>query len=203
MNANDEQREAEAPEARTRLAATFAGPMDPDRLDEIAAVIERSASWYPAPPSTDLPSAPEATSSPPVELEFEPSPSTPRPTNGKPRLGKKERRELERKQRALAAQRASTERRERRKRRAQLRSERAAASPELAARRRPATKENEPRLESSPARKWRVPWASIAVLLFPLGAALRTQRLGGAVLSAPFFLLASAAVVVAWFVRKR
>lgn len=108
-----------------------------ERLDAIALVLERSASWFPqASASSTTPPSPvvehaEPVSSPPQAEPAFPTPALPvstAPTSDRsPRaLGKKERRELTRNQRALAAKREGEEKRARRKRRAERRAERLA-----------------------------------------------------------------------------
>lgn len=98
---------------------------DPEKLDAIAAVLERSASWFPVP-------GPERSSGPSSEREASTEPPESRVRASSRPLGKKERRELERKQHVLSAQRANEQRRERRSKRERLRTERLAARKQAA-----------------------------------------------------------------------
>ncbi|HWA73189.1 MAG TPA: hypothetical protein VG937_12660 [Polyangiaceae bacterium] len=109
-----------------------------ERLDALALVLERSASWFPQASESSAPPAPTtAKQAEPTRANHEartepafatPTSATPPPASERAphSRGKKGRRELTRNQRALAAKRAMDEKRERKKRRAERRAERLA-----------------------------------------------------------------------------
>lgn len=134
-----------------------------------------------------------------------------KPRSARP-LGKKERRALERKQRALAAERAIAQKRERRRQRKQERAERrrappAATEPVRVTTVRPALEERASSAGPGRTRPRRhIPWLSIAIAiaLVPLTALLHGQGRAHNQ-PGPGWLVAvcAAALLVAWLLRKK
>jgi hypothetical protein len=212
---------------------------DLERLDAIAAALERSASWFPAcgaeassaaqsqavenesvtptpPPASSVRSKLPRSREAPGESESErisPPPATkstsssPRTARlGAPALAKKERRELERKQRILAAQRAADARRERRRQREQRRRQRLAKR-KLSASARSSSPRNKPApvaVEPVPIRRppLRVPWWSfLPLLLVSVGLVLAALRGASASLEQALLLLLLS-LALGWVLRK-
>jgi hypothetical protein len=117
--ANEEPRDEARPE------------MDPDELDALAVALERSASWFPAPTAPEPASASQSADGPASERDPNAAPESRVRASSRP-LSKQERRELSRKQHALAAQRANEERRARQRKRKENRAQRLAARKQAA-----------------------------------------------------------------------